>query len=121
MRTYVSDGIDIDVVFGAFRMGYKRFDKEMTQDTLDGLDLLALASASLNPGTGFWPALVQSQEAALPPTLDQLIGLCNEFGTVSQQPGVGNFSLVEDGFDGSIFGKVEYSESWRWVVGFGRR
>lgn len=120
MTTHVSNGVDVNVVFGAFGMGYERLNEEMPQNTLDGLDLLPLASAGFNPSTGFGPGFVQGQETALASTLYQLIWLCDEFGTVGQQPGIGDFGLVEDGFDGSIFGELQYSESWGWVMSLGR-
>lgn len=58
-RTYVSDRVDVDVVFGTIGVGNEGFDKEMGQNALNSFDLLGLAGASLDPGTSFWPGLVQ--------------------------------------------------------------
>lgn len=38
--TYFSDGVDIDIIFGPFRVRDERFHQKLPQDTLNGLDLL---------------------------------------------------------------------------------
>ena len=81
---YLSDRVDVNVVFGVGGMRYEWLDKEMSQNTLYSLDLLSLASAGLYPSTSFRPRLVQGQKTALSSTLDQLIGFGDEFSTVLQ-------------------------------------
>jgi hypothetical protein len=88
----------------------------MPQDTVDRLDPLRLSCPRLNPLTGLGPGLVQGQQTALASPLDQLIWLCNELGTRSQQPRVCGLGLVEDALDVGIGSKVQRCELGRGVV-----
>lgn len=101
-------------------MGNHRLNQEVTKDTNDVLNLNVLASAGLNPLTGLGPSLVQSKQTALTTTLDQLIGLSNELSTGSEEPWVGNLSLVKDILNGLVFREVERGETRRRVVCSGR-
>ena len=59
--SYVSDGVDVDVVLSLLRMRHERLDKELSQITGNVLDLLLLARSLLNPGSRLGPGLVQAQ------------------------------------------------------------
>ena len=109
--TYVSDGIDVDVVFGILWMWYERLDQELSQDAFDALDLLWLACAGLDPFSGFRPSFVESKESALSTALDQLIWLSHELGTWSQQPGICDFGLVKHIPRGCVFREIERGQS----------
>lgn len=114
--TYVSDGVDVDIVFRILRMRYERLNKELSEDTSDGLNFLLLSSSLLDPSSCLRPAFVETQETALASSFDQLIRLCNEFGTWGLQPGICSLCLVEHGGDLFIFGEVQGSELCRRVV-----
>lgn len=79
--TYISNGMDVNVIFRVGGMRDEWLDKEISKHTLDGFDLLSFASTRLDPLTSFGPSFVQGQQAALPSTLDQLIRLGDESGT----------------------------------------
>lgn len=116
LETHLTNGHDVDVVFCLLRMRHKRLNQELSQDTLYRLDLLRLASTSLNPGAGFRPGLVEGEQTALASSLDQLIGLCDELSTRRQQPRVGGLCLVEDALDVCILGEVQRGQLGRRVV-----
>lgn len=104
--TYITDRIDVDVIFRVGRMRDERLDQKLSQDTLYGFHLLSLPSAGFYPGSSFLPSLVQGQQAAFATTLDQLVGLCNELGPSGQQPWVGGLGLIEDRRNGVVFGEI---------------
>ena len=95
----------------------KWLNQKLPQHALDRLDLLRLPSASLNPLPGLRPGLVERQQAALATTLDQLIRLCNELGTRSEQPWVCGFGLVQHRRDVLSLWEVERRELGGRVVG----
>lgn len=101
----------------------ERLDKELPENADDALDLLILASTLGNPGLGLRPRLVEGQETTLTSTLDELIGLRDEFGAGLEQPRVGDLSLVQDISDIGILSKVQRCQSRRRVVlgGLGKR
>lgn len=104
-------------------MRHEWLNQELSQHADHGLHLLRLSSTTSNPRLRLWPGLVQGQETALAPSLDELIWLCNELGAGSEQPRVGDLGLVEDVGDLSVFGEVEGGEPRGRVVcgGFGQR
>ena len=93
---YISDRVDVDVVFGIGGVGNERFDEELSQCAENGLDLDFLASSSFDPRSCLWPGLVQGQQTTLASSLDQLIWFGDQFHARSQEPWVGSFGLVED-------------------------
>jgi len=100
---------------------HERLNQELSQDTIDSLDSLGLASTLLNPSSGLSPGLVQGQKAALASSLDELIGLCDELGARLVQPRVLDLSLVKDVLGGSTLSEVERAElGVRVVVGSSR-
>lgn len=82
--TYLTDGVDVDVVFGILGVRDKRLDEELTEDTRDSLDLNVLARTSLNPFFGLRPGLVEAEQSTLASPLDQLVWFGNELGTGSE-------------------------------------
>jgi hypothetical protein len=102
-------------------VGHEGLNKELTQNTGDGLNEDLLGGAGLNPLTSLSPGLVQGEETALATALDQLVGLSNELGAGDQQPWVGNLGLVEDILDALVFGEVEGGETSGRVVCRGSR
>ena len=113
---YLANGVDVDVIFSLLGVGNKGLNEELPQKALDGLDLLLLAGTRSNPLSGLWPCLVQAQEATLASSLDQLVGLCDEPGALSEQPRVCVLSLLQDTLDGSVFGEVDGSKLGGWVM-----
>lgn len=105
--TYVSDGIDVDVVFGVLRMWHKRLDQELTEDTSHCLNLLFLSCSLLNPSSGFCPTLVETEQTTLASSLDELVRLCDELAAGLLQPGVCSLGLVEDSRYLLIFREVD--------------
>ena len=86
------------------------------------LNLLRLAGTLSDPRLGLSPGLIQSKQAALTTALDELIGLCDKATAIVEQPGVCDFSLVEDSVDVGILREVEGGKSGRRVVrGRGRK
>jgi hypothetical protein len=114
--TYITDGVDVDIVLSFLRVRNKGLDKELSQDTSGVLNLLLLTGSLSNPGLGFSPRLVQSQETALASALDELIGLRDELGIRLEEPRVGDLGLVQNILDVGILGKVQRSQSGRRVV-----
>lgn len=114
--TYITDGVDVDIVLGVLGVRNERLDKEVSQDTSSVLNLLFLASSLCNPGLGFGPRLVQRQKTTLASALDELIGLCDELGAVLEEPRVGDLGLVQDILNVGILGEVQRSQSRRRVV-----
>jgi hypothetical protein len=122
LQTYLTNGVDVDVVLGLLGVRHEGLNQELTQDTRDGLNLNVLGSTGLNPLAGLSPGLVQSEETALASALDQLIRLRDELGAGSQEPRVGDLGLVEDILDGLVIGEVKRGEtSGRVVCGGGRK
>lgn len=115
--TYLTDGVDVDVVFGTLRVRDKRLDEELTEDTRDSLDLNVLARTSLDPFFSLRPGLVEAEQATLASPLDQLVWFGNELGTGSEQPRVDDLCLVEDILDSGVFGEIDGGESGRSIVG----
>jgi hypothetical protein len=99
---------------------HERLDQELSQDTIDSLDSLGLASTLLNPSSGLGPGLVQGQKAALASSLDELIGLCDELGAGLVQPGVLDLGLVKDVLGRLVCAEVERAELGVRVVVGGR-
>ena len=91
-------------------MRHKGLDEEAPQDALDRLDLDRLACSLRHPLLGLGPGLVQGQEAALAPSLDQLIGLRDELGVGGQQPGIRRLGLVQHARDVGTVGEVDRRE-----------
>lgn len=114
---YLSDGVDVDVVLGVLRVRHKGLDEEVPEDADDGLYLLLLARPLGYPCSGFGPGLVEGEQATLAAALDELVGLCDEAGSGSEQPRVGGLCLVEDGLDGGVRREVERGELRGRVVG----
>lgn len=119
--TYISDGVDVDVVLGVLRVGNERLDEELSQNTADVLNLLRLAGALSDPGLGLGPGLVEGEQTALASSLDELIGLRDELGAGLEKPGVGDLGLVQDGLDAGVLGEVQGGQSRGRVVDGGRR
>jgi len=109
--TYITDRVDVDVVFGVLWVRHKRLNEELSQNASSVLDLLLLSSSLSDPGLGFSPGLVQGQETTLASTLDELIGLCDEFGARLQKPRVGHLSLVQDILNVGILGESQRSQA----------
>lgn len=120
-KTYITDGVDVDVVLGILRVRDERLNEELSQNTLCGLNLLLLTSTLSNPGLGLGPGLVEGQQTALSSTLDELIGLCDELGTALEQPRVGDLGLVQDVLDIGVLGEVKRGQSGRSIVLGGSR
>ena len=112
----LTDGVDVDVVFGVLGMRHEWLDQELPQDTINSLNTLGLASPLLDPGTGFGPGLVQGEQSTLSSPLDQLVGLCDKLEARLQQPRVCDLGLVENGRGLCVLGEVERCELGRWVV-----
>lgn len=97
-------------------MRHKGLNQELAEDTLDMLNLLCLASTLSDPRLRLGPCLVESEKTALSTALDQLIGLRNELGIRLEEPRVCDLSLVKNGRDVLVLGKVKRGESRRGVV-----
>lgn len=97
-------------------MRHERLNEELSEDTLCVLNLLHLTGTLSNPRLGLSPGLIQSKQAALTTALDELIRLCDKASAIVEQPGVCDFSLVEDSVDVGILREVERGESGRRVV-----
>jgi hypothetical protein len=76
----LSDRVDADVVLGVGRVGEERFNDEGVERASGLLDELGLARALLDPSTSLLPLLVEAEKASLSASLDELIGLADEFG-----------------------------------------
>ena len=116
---YLTSRIDVDVVFGVRGMRNEWFHQELPQHALNRFHLLCLAGLALNPCPCFRPSFVQGQQSTLSSSLDQLVGLRNEFGPTDEEPWVGGFRLIQDGRNGSIFGEVEGGQPRGWIVSCG--
>lgn len=121
MFSYLTHGVDVDVVLGFLGVRNEGLDKELAEHTDDGLNLLFLCSTSLNPIPSLSPSLVQSEQTALASPLDQLVGLGHELRSGGQQPRVCNLCLVENILHRKVVGEVQRSESGGRVVGGRRR
>jgi len=119
----ITDGVDVDILFGIGRVRHERLDQELSENSGHSLDLLLLAGFGLNPLSGFGPCLVKGQETALASPLDQLIWLGNEFCTGSEEERIGCLSLVQNARDLCIFRKVDGRKFGRRIVssGLGKR
>ena len=106
-KTYLSYGIDVDIILRIGGMWHKRLDQKLPQHSLDGLNLLLFSGLGLDPSSSFRPGLVKCKEATLAASLDQLIGFGHESSTRSEQPRISRLCLVEDGGDSRILGKVQ--------------
>lgn len=102
-------------------MRHEGLDQELAEDTSDGLNLYILSGTSLNPVPGLGPGLVQGEQTALTPALDQLIGFGDELSAGGQEPREGDLSLVEDILNGLVIGEVKGGEAGRRVVCCGGR
>lgn len=120
-KAYLTDGVNVDVVFGLLGVRHERLNQELAENTGDGLNLDILSGTSLNPVPGLSPGLVQGEQTALTPTLDQLIGFGDELGAGGQKPREGDLRLVEDILDGLVIGEVKGGEAGRRVVCSGGR
>jgi hypothetical protein len=122
-QTTLSHRVDVDVVLGVLGVRDERLNEEMSQDASGVLNLLLLQGTLSNPSTSLSPSLVKSQETSLATTLDELIGLCNELGTILEEPREAQLSLVENSVDIVIVVEVQRGESGRRVVlgGLGKR
>jgi len=116
IETYLTDGVDVDVVLSVLRMRNEWLDKELSQNTIDSLNSLFLASSCSNPLFCLSPGLVQAQKTTLASSLDQLIRLCDEFGARDQQPWVCDLGLVKDIPDICVCWEVQRSKLRRSVV-----
>jgi hypothetical protein len=108
--TYLSDGVDVNIVFCAGRMRDEGFHQELSQNTLNSFHLLELSRLGLNPCACFGPGLIQSQQSTLASSFDQLIWFCNELGARLQEPRVCGLGLIENRCDCGIFGEMKGSE-----------
>ena len=115
--TYLTDGVDVDVVFGVLRVRNKWLDKKLSQHTVDCLNPLLLSSFCLDPVSRFLPCLVQCKKTTLASSLDQLVGLGYEFGARLQQPRVLDLCLVKDCGRALTLGEMKRSKSGRSWVG----
>ena len=61
--TYITDGVDVDIILGTLRVRYERLDEELSKDAFCVFNLLRLASSLSNPSFRLGPSLVQSQKA----------------------------------------------------------
>src|SRR5271154_6291949 len=61
---YVSDGVDVDVVFGVGWVRHEWLDQELSEVACDRLYLLLFACSCCNPSLGFGPGLVECQKTA---------------------------------------------------------
>ena len=107
--TYITDRVDVDIVLSALRVGNKRLDKELSQNTSGVLNLLLLSSSLSDPSLGLGPSLVQGQQAALASALDELIRLRNELGAGLEEPRIGDFGLVQNILNAGILGEMQRS------------
>jgi hypothetical protein len=74
----LADRVDADIVFRVGGVRGERLNDESVEGTGGVLDLLGLAGALLDPGTGLFPALVEAEEAGLSSALDELVGFADE-------------------------------------------
>jgi hypothetical protein len=118
---YLTDGVDVNVVFSLLGVRNEGLNQELTEDTSDGLNLDILGGTCLNPLTGLSPGLVEGEQTALTPTLDQLIGLRNELGTGGEEPRESDLSLVEDILHSLVLREVQRGQTSRRVVCCGGR
>lgn len=101
-------------------MGNEGLDQELPQYTIDSLDALLLSCPRLDPFPRLSPGLVQREQTALASPLDQLVWLCDELGSGSEEPWVCGLGLVEHALDVLISGEVQRCELGGGVV-CGRR
>ena len=99
IATHLTDGVDVDVVLSLLGVGHERLNEESPQVTLNVLDLLELVCALCDPGLGLGPGSVQLEQTRLASPLDQLVGLCDELGTGSEEEGECGLSGVKDALD----------------------
>lgn len=113
--------MDVDIVFSLLRVRDEGLNEELTENTSDSLNLDFLCGTSLNPFPSLSPGLVETKETALATALDQLVGFGDKFGAGSEEPRVGDLSLVKDILHSKVVGEVDGGESGRRVVGGGGR
>ena len=101
--TYISNRININVIFSFLRMRDEWLNQEISEDTLHRLHLLSLASSFLDPLAAFRPRFVDCQETTLASSFDQLIWFGDPFSVWSKQPWILCFGFVEDRFRGFVF------------------
>lgn len=102
-------------------MRHEGLHQELAENTSDSLNLDILRGTSLNPVPGLSPGLVQGEQTALTPTLDQLIGFGDKLSTGGQKPREGDLRLVKDILNSLILGEVKGCEAGRRVVCCGGR
>ena len=71
--TYLTHGVDVDVVLGLLRVRHEWLDEEIPQLALNVLDLLDLVRSRLNPFSRLCPCCVQLQQTGLSSPLDELV------------------------------------------------
>ena len=117
IETHLTDGVDVDVILGLLGVGHERLNEESPQVTLNVLNLLELVCALCNPGLGLGPGSVELEQTRLASPLDELIGLCDELGTGSEEEGECGLGGVKDALDVVTILEGDGSELRRRVVG----
>ena len=114
--THLSHAVNVDIILRLLRMRHKRLHQKIPQHTLHMLHLLHLVRSCLNPFSRFRPSGIELQQAGLASPLDQLIWLCDEFGSLLEEEWVCGFCGVEDTRDVIAVFEVDCGEFGGWVV-----
>lgn len=93
---YLANGVDVDVVLSLLWVRHEWLHEEIPQRTLDVLNLLNFVCTSGNPLLGLWPCGIELEQPRLASTLDQLIGLRNEFCARCEEEWVFRLCGVQD-------------------------
>lgn len=115
--THLTDGVDVDVVLSLLRVRNERLHEESPQVTLNVLNLLGLVCALSDPLLGLGPGSVQLEQTRLASPLDELVGLCDELGTGSEEEGESGLSSVKNALDVVAIGELDGGELCGRVVG----
>lgn len=115
--TYLTNGVDVDVVLSLLWVRNKWLHEEIPQRTLDVLNLLHLVCTSCNPLLGLWPGSIELEKTRLASSLDQLIGLRNELCTRCEEEWVFGLCGVQDSLYIVSVCECDGCELCGWVVG----